>query len=108
MFRKAVSQSSTPVSKRSAKTDHRYECVRHAVTGLALGVRCGPIFGLTEMTDLTYAIGDIHGCDEHLRVLLEKIEEHRAGRRRKLVFLSDYIDRGRDSAGVSARLRELQ
>jgi serine/threonine protein phosphatase 1 len=60
------------------------------------------------MTGLTYAIGDIHGCLNHLRVLLDKIEEHRAGQPRKLVFLGDYIDRGPDSAGVIALVRELQ
>ncbi|KAB1079341.1 metallophosphoesterase family protein [Methylobacterium soli] len=60
------------------------------------------------MPELTYAIGDIHGCLKHLRVLLDKIEEHRTGRSRKLVFLGDYIDRGPDSAGVIALLRELQ
>ena len=62
----------------------------------------------TGMTEITYAIGDIHGCAEHLRALLNRIEEHRAGRSRKLVFLGDYIDRGPDSAGVIASLRELQ
>lgn len=57
---------------------------------------------------LTYAIGDIHGCVDHLRQLLAEIEEHRAGHPRKLVFLGDYIDRGPDSAGVIACLRLLR
>lgn len=57
---------------------------------------------------LTYAIGDIHGCADQLDRLLGKIEEHRAGRPRKLVFLGDYIDRGPDSAKVVATLRKLQ
>lgn len=57
---------------------------------------------------LTYAIGDIHGCADQLDRLLGKIEEHRAGRARKLVFLGDYIDRGRDSAKVVAALEQLQ
>ncbi|AWN43816.1 metallophosphoesterase family protein [Methylobacterium durans] len=57
---------------------------------------------------LTYAIGDIHGCYDHLRELLNRIEEHREGRPRKLVFLGDYIDRGPDSAGVISLLRDLQ
>jgi serine/threonine protein phosphatase 1 len=57
---------------------------------------------------LTYAIGDIHGCIDHLRQLLADIEEHRADRLRKLVFLGDYIDRGPGSAGVIACLRALQ
>ncbi len=57
---------------------------------------------------LTYAIGDIHGCADHLRQLLVDIEEHRASRPRKLVFLGDYIDRGPDSDGVIEVLRALQ
>jgi len=57
---------------------------------------------------LTYAIGDIHGCADELDWLIGKIEEHRAGRPRKLVFLGDYIDRGPDSAKVVATLRQLQ
>lgn len=56
------------------------------------------------MSDLTYAIGDIHGCAEALDRLLVAIDRHRAGRPRRLVFLGDYIDRGPDSAGVIARL----
>ena len=55
-----------------------------------------------------YAIGDIHGCIDQLRALRRKIEEDaaRAGegrarsRRRVLVYLGDYIDRGPDSRGV--------
>lgn len=57
---------------------------------------------------LTYAIGDIHGCVGQLRQLLAEIENHRAGRPRKLVFLGDYIDRGPDSAGVIECLRTIQ
>lgn len=60
------------------------------------------------MTNLTYAIGDTHGCVDHLRVLLEKIKEHRAGQPRKLVFLGDYVDCRPDSTGVVAQLRKLQ
>lgn len=43
------------------------------------------------------AIGDIHGCVESLRAMLEKLEEHKD---RKVVFIGDYIDRGPDSKGV--------
>jgi serine/threonine protein phosphatase 1 len=57
---------------------------------------------------LTYAVGDIHGCLDLLSELLGRIEADAAGRARRLVFLGDYIDRGPDSAGVIARLRELQ
>jgi serine/threonine protein phosphatase 1 len=57
---------------------------------------------------LTYSVGDIHGCLDLLVDLLGRIEADAAGRARRLVFLGDYIDRGPDSAGVIARLRELQ
>ncbi|MDZ7693959.1 MAG: metallophosphoesterase [Balneolaceae bacterium] len=43
------------------------------------------------------AIGDIHGCVESLRAMLERLEEHKD---RKIVFVGDYIDRGPDSKGV--------
>ncbi|MDB5510665.1 MAG: serine/threonine protein phosphatase [Enterovirga sp.] len=57
---------------------------------------------------LTYAVGDIHGCRDHLADILRQIETHAAGRPRRLVFIGDYIDRGPDSAGVIATLRRLQ
>ncbi len=53
---------------------------------------------------VVYAIGDIHGHSALLRDLLGRIAAHaeaRAkGRRRVLVFLGDYIDRGPDSRGT--------
>jgi serine/threonine protein phosphatase 1 len=58
--------------------------------------------------DLTYAIGDIHGCHDLLLTLLGGIEEHAGGRSYRLVFLGDYIDRGPDSAGVIRAVRQLQ
>ncbi|MFH6784686.1 MULTISPECIES: metallophosphoesterase family protein [Methylobacterium] len=57
---------------------------------------------------LTYAIGDIHGRTDLLDRLLARIETHRAGRARRLVFLGDAVDRGPDSAGAVVRLRTLQ
>lgn len=60
------------------------------------------------MQDLTYAVGDIHGCADALTRLLAEIERHRDGRARRLVFLGDYVDRGPDSAGVVHILRDLQ
>jgi serine/threonine protein phosphatase 1 len=57
---------------------------------------------------LTYAIGDVHGRTDLLARLLDRIEAHRAGRSRRLVFLGDAIDRGPDSAGAVAMLRALE
>ncbi|TXM70837.1 metallophosphoesterase family protein [Methylobacterium sp. WL120] len=59
------------------------------------------------MSDLTYAIGDIHGCADLLDALLARIETHAAGRPHRLVFLGDYIDRGPDSAGVLRTISRL-
>ncbi|KQP33651.1 metallophosphoesterase [Methylobacterium sp. Leaf104] len=60
------------------------------------------------MNDLTYAIGDIHGCAGALLRLLRRINVHRAGRPARIVCLGDYVDRGPESAQVIAILRHLQ
>ena len=52
-----------------------------------------------------YVIGDIHGCNDELRRLVEKLPLAGGDR---LVFLGDYIDRGPDSAGVVSYLLSLQ
>jgi serine/threonine protein phosphatase 1 len=52
-----------------------------------------------------YVIGDIHGCVDELRRLVEALPL-RSGD--SLIFLGDYIDRGPDSAGVVAYLIALQ
>jgi serine/threonine protein phosphatase 1 len=53
---------------------------------------------------LVYAIGDIHGRADLLALLLAEIESDSArskdAKRRTLVFLGDYIDRGHDSRRV--------
>ncbi|MEE9329160.1 MAG: metallophosphoesterase family protein [Parvularculaceae bacterium] len=55
-----------------------------------------------------YAIGDIHGRDDLLSVLLEKISIDAAGAPYRLVFLGDYVDRGPTSAQVIDRLIGLK
>ncbi|MCJ2014443.1 metallophosphoesterase family protein [Methylobacterium sp. J-076] len=57
---------------------------------------------------VTYAIGDIHGSAALLDALLARIEDHAAGRERRLVFLGDYVDRGADSAAVLRTVSRLQ
>ena len=42
------------------------------------------------------AIGDIHGCRDHLQGLLERVAPSETDR---LVLLGDYVDRGADSPG---------
>lgn len=53
-----------------------------------------------------YAIGDIHGRLDLLRLLLDAIAADAAGAAVtcRTVFLGDYVDRGEDSAGVLDRL----
>jgi serine/threonine protein phosphatase 1 len=53
----------------------------------------------------TFAIGDIHGDLAPLRILFERLPELTPDD--TVVFLGDYIDRGPDSAGVIAWLREF-
>lgn len=51
---------------------------------------------------MIYAIGDVHGMLDELKVLREKIMEHSKNRcgPHTIVMLGDYIDRGPDSKGV--------
>jgi len=53
---------------------------------------------------LIYAVGDVHGCYDQLRNLLEKIaadaRERSGGRPVSLIFCGDYIDRGPASREV--------
>jgi serine/threonine protein phosphatase 1 len=52
-----------------------------------------------------FAIGDIHGCARELGTLLTAIAPRHGD---EIVFLGDYIDRGRNSRGVIDRLLELE
>jgi serine/threonine protein phosphatase 1 len=58
--------------------------------------------------DLTFAIGDIHGCRDMLERLLERCFRHAGGKPAHFVFLGDYIDRGPDSRGAVQMLIDLQ
>ena len=51
------------------------------------------------------AIGDIHGCRDHLQGLLDRVAPTDSDR---LVFLGDYVDRGTDSPGIIDDLLELR
>ena len=57
----------------------------------------------TPQDTVIYAIGDIHGCSELLESLLRGIEQdinHRSRSRHVVIFLGDYLTRGRDSVAV--------
>ncbi|HKI38314.1 MAG TPA: metallophosphoesterase family protein [Gemmataceae bacterium] len=52
----------------------------------------------------TLAIGDIHGCSQALRALLDRVEPTADDR---IITLGDYVDRGPDSYGVIEQLLAL-
>jgi serine/threonine protein phosphatase 1 len=56
-------------------------------------------------TKSLFAIGDVHGCAEELRALIQKLPLRRDS---LVIFLGDYIDRGPDSRGVVDTILELQ
>lgn len=58
----------------------------------------------------TIAISDIHGCYHELKELLITLEENEIYNKDvdKLIFLGDYIDRGKDSRLVVELIRSLQ
>jgi serine/threonine protein phosphatase 1 len=57
-----------------------------------------------------YAIGDVHGCDDLLAAMHEKVFADLAARPvadHRIIHLGDYIDRGPKSAAVIERLVDL-
>jgi serine/threonine protein phosphatase 1 len=61
-----------------------------------------------DMSPVTFAIGDVHGCLDKLERLLRACEAHAGSRPTRWVFLGDYVDRGPDSRGVVALLMRRQ
>ena len=58
------------------------------------------------MKSRIYAIGDIHGCLDHLERLLDTIPFD--GEADRLLFVGDYIDRGPESFGTVQRIIEIK
>lgn len=57
-----------------------------------------------------YAVGDVHGCDELLADIHDKIAGDLTARPagdHRIIHLGDYIDRGKNSAAVVERVVEL-
>lgn len=52
-----------------------------------------------------FVIGDVHGCLQMLKRLIDKIDWQ--PEKDKLIFLGDYIDRGRDPKGVVDHILSL-
>jgi serine/threonine protein phosphatase 1 len=75
--------------------------------------RKGPQIAPDTRGRTVYAIGDIHGRLDLLDLLLELIAKdaqrrHKRADKPMLIFLGDYIDRGRDSRGVIERIVDLK
>lgn len=60
------------------------------------------------MSDLIYAVGDVHGCLDLLERAWAAIEADAGGDPAEVVFLGDYVDRGPDSRGVIEFLLGVQ
>lgn len=61
--------------------------------------------GAASTSGRVIAIGDVHGCADELRALIQQIPLERDS---LVVFLGDYIDRGPDSRGVVDTVLELE
>ncbi|MHC2253177.1 hypothetical protein ACVILK_002869 [Bradyrhizobium embrapense] len=57
---------------------------------------------------MTFAIGDIHGCFEELRSLLDVCRKSAANIEHDFLFLGDYVDRGPASDEVITYLMQEQ
>lgn len=56
-----------------------------------------------------FAVGDIHGCYEEIRLLLSHLrEKHAAGPEDLFIFIGDYIDRGERSKDVISLMLDLK
>lgn len=57
----------------------------------------------------TLAIGDVHGCLDELKALVEHFNKSFDDTvEKRIVFIGDYIDRGADSKGVIDYIQELE
>lgn len=69
---------------------------------LLFGTRAVP----NEINGKIFAVGDIHGCTDKLKLLLDRLPFDRA--QDTLVFLGDYLDRGPDTRRVLDQLCRLR
>ena len=52
------------------------------------------------MSDLTYAVGDVHGRLDLLERAFDRMAAHAGSRPHRVIMLGDVVDRGPESAGV--------
>lgn len=68
----------------------------------------GPATLAVDLSERIYAVGDVHGRNDLLDAMIEKIgidaATHSDGRQHRVVFMGDYIDRGDHSREVIERL----
>jgi len=79
------------------------------LAGRAVGKRDEPVYPPIDTQTVLYVVGDIHGRADLLSHVLGAIERDwnaRPAARRFEIYLGDYVDRGPDSAGVIAILRD--
>src|SRR5438105_13173689 len=88
----------TRTTRMTRTTIEKAACARLARCAILSSMRRGEAGGV-------FAIADIHGCDEELRLLLRQLPLTRDSR---VIFLGDYIDRGPNSRGVVETILELQ
>ncbi len=64
----------------------------------------------SHITQLTYAVGDIHGYDSHFERLIDRIriDADQASEKPRIVLLGDYVDRGPASRRVLDRILHLE
>lgn len=69
----------------------------------------GKLFEITDELERVYVVGDIHGCSRELTVLLEHlVKREKLSERDLVIFVGDYIDRGKDSKGTIETLVHFQ
>lgn len=77
-----------------------------------MGLRSGQNEDVTFQAPLIpdtpfYVIGDVHGCDQLLADLLDRISDDALDTTAPIICVGDYIDRGEDSAAVLRRLHRI-
>ncbi len=64
---------------------------------------------IDENPDRIFVVGDIHGCSKESLVLLEHlVQQEKLSESDLVIFVGDYIDRGKDSKGVIEILVQFQ
>ena len=64
---------------------------------------------ISEWPRRVFAVGDIHGCYEEIRLLVSHLKEkHGAGPEDLFIFMGDYIDRGERSKDVISFMLEVK